>query len=48
MWDTLQVTHEGKFEVKMNRMNKLTHKYELLRMKPEEKIQDMENVLFIL
>lgn len=33
MYNILQVTHEGKNEVKGTRMNTLTHEYELFRIK---------------
>lgn len=42
MWNTLQFTHKGTIEMKTSRVNTLTHKYELFRMKSEEKYQDME------
>lgn len=45
--DTLQVTHEETIEVKMMRKNILTHEYELLRMKLEENIYDMQKPFFI-
>ncbi|RYA57081.1 hypothetical protein DD599_25680, partial [Enterobacter cloacae complex sp. CH23B] len=31
MWDTLQVTYEGKTDVKGSRINTLTHEFELFR-----------------
>jgi len=42
MWDTLQVTHEGRIDVKRSRINTLTHAYELFRMNANESIQDMQ------
>lgn len=42
MWDTLWVTHEGTIDVKMVRMNILTHKYESFKTKTKENIQDMQ------
>ena len=32
IWDTLQVTHEGRTDVKRSRINTLKHEYELFRM----------------
>ena len=42
MWDTLQVTHEGTTNIKISRINTLTHEYELFRMNKNETIQDMK------
>lgn len=40
--DTFQVNHEGTTKEKRERMNTLSHKYELFRMKPRENIYDMQ------
>lgn len=48
MRDTLQVTREGTTEVNRGRINTLAPEYELFRMKLEENIKDMENILFIM
>ncbi|XP_050908751.1 uncharacterized protein LOC127122457 [Lathyrus oleraceus] len=42
MWDALQVSHEGINEVKQSRINTLTQKFELFRMKQEKYIFDMQ------
>ncbi|XP_073220862.1 uncharacterized protein [Cicer arietinum] len=42
MWDTLQQTHEGTTYVKRARINTLMHEYELLNMKKEEFVNDMQ------
>lgn len=42
MWDTLQVTHEGTNKVKQARINSLRQELELIRMKHEETIADMQ------
>ena len=40
-WDRLEVTHEGTTQVKESKINMLVHKYELLKMKPNESILGM-------
>jgi len=47
MWDTLQVTHEGKTDVKRSRINTFTHEYELFRMNQNENIREMQKSLHI-
>ncbi|KAF1858778.1 hypothetical protein Lal_00044283 [Lupinus albus] len=42
MWETLETTHEGTDEVKRSRLNTLSQEYELFRMLPSEKIQDLQ------
>ncbi|KAF1864587.1 hypothetical protein Lal_00039215 [Lupinus albus] len=42
MWDTLETTHEGTEEVKRSRLNTLSQEYEMFRMKPDEKILDLQ------
>lgn len=42
MWETLETTHEGTDEVKRSRLNTLSQEYELFRMLPGEKIQDLQ------
>ncbi|KAF1862227.1 hypothetical protein Lal_00026751 [Lupinus albus] len=42
MWDTLETTHEGTEEVKRSRLNTLSQEYEMFRMKPGEKILDLQ------
>ena len=42
IWDTLQVTHEGTTDVKISRINTLTHEYELFRMNQNETIKYMK------
>ncbi|KAF1877014.1 hypothetical protein Lal_00033567 [Lupinus albus] len=42
MWETLETTHEGTDEVKRSRLNTLSQEYELFRMLPGDKIQDMQ------
>ena len=41
MWDTLTVTYEGTSQVKRNKLNLLTHKYELFSMEENKDIQCM-------
>ncbi|XP_033510259.1 uncharacterized protein [Nicotiana tomentosiformis] len=41
IWEALQTTHEGTTQVKQSKINMLTTKYELFRMKDDESIQDM-------
>ncbi|KAF1883505.1 hypothetical protein Lal_00044274 [Lupinus albus] len=42
MWETLETTHEGTDEVNRSRLNTLSQEYELFRMLPGEKIQDLQ------
>ncbi|KAF1884624.1 hypothetical protein Lal_00028505 [Lupinus albus] len=42
MWDTLEITHEGTEEVKRSRLNTLSQEYEMFRMRPGEKILDLQ------
>ncbi|XP_073224717.1 uncharacterized protein [Cicer arietinum] len=42
MWDTLQETHEGTTDVKRARTNTLMHEYELVNMKKDESINDLQ------
>ncbi|KAF1861405.1 hypothetical protein Lal_00025711 [Lupinus albus] len=42
MWDTLETTHEGTEEVKRSRLNTLFQEYEMFRMRPGEKILDLQ------
>jgi len=41
IWDALVVTHEGKSQVKGNKMDSLIYQYELLKMKSDETISEM-------
>src|SRR3954464_7201440 len=48
VWDTLKTTHEGTSKVKMSRLQLLTTKFENLRMRDDESIQDFHmNILDI-
>ena len=40
-WHNLEVTHEGKNQVKETKINMLVHKYELFKMKPNEPIGEI-------
>lgn len=42
IWDILQITDERTTMVKKARLDTLTHKYELFRMKLEERINQMQ------
>nr|KYP53193.1 hypothetical protein KK1_024819 [Cajanus cajan] len=42
MWDTLQVTHEGKSDVKRSRKHTLIREYELVRMNHGESISEFQ------
>jgi len=42
MWDVLEVTHEGTYEIKRARKNTLIQEYEMFRMKAEETIYDVQ------
>ncbi|WP_374695496.1 hypothetical protein ACEW7V_00205 [Areca yellow leaf disease phytoplasma] len=41
IWDKLEVTHEGTFQVKISKINLLVHNYELFKMEPSEIISAM-------
>ncbi|XP_075109222.1 uncharacterized protein LOC142181011 [Nicotiana tabacum] len=41
LWEALQTAHEGTTQVKQSKIDMLTTKYELFRMKDDESIQDM-------
>ncbi|XP_070013176.1 uncharacterized protein [Nicotiana sylvestris] len=41
IWEALQTAHEGTTQVKQFKINMLTTKFELFRMKDDESIQDM-------
>ncbi|XP_070010442.1 uncharacterized protein [Nicotiana sylvestris] len=41
IWEALQTTYEGTTQVKKSKIDMLTTKYELFRMKDNESIQDM-------
>ncbi|XP_075085059.1 uncharacterized protein LOC142168296 [Nicotiana tabacum] len=41
IWEALQLAHEGTTQVKKSKIDMLTTKYELCRMKDDESIQDM-------
>ncbi|XP_075092140.1 uncharacterized protein LOC142172428 [Nicotiana tabacum] len=41
IWEPLQTAHEGTTQVKQSKIDMLTTKYELFRMKDDESIQDM-------
>ncbi|VFQ70886.1 unnamed protein product [Cuscuta campestris] len=43
MWDKLEVTYEGTDQVRGAKIDFLTQEYEMFRMKPGEKIDDMFN-----
>jgi len=42
MWDTLDVTHEGKNDVKRARKHALIQEYEMFRMQKEEAIAEVK------
>lgn len=46
MWDTVYVTHEGIFEVNRQRLNTLTYKYKLFKMKHEVTIYDKQKDIY--
>ncbi|XP_075103849.1 uncharacterized protein LOC142178407 [Nicotiana tabacum] len=41
IWEAFQTAHEGTTQVKKSKIDMLTTKYELFRMKDDESIQDM-------
>lgn len=41
MWDILSLTYEGLTQIKHNKLNLLTHKYELFTLEEKEDIQTM-------
>ncbi|XP_070039057.1 uncharacterized protein [Nicotiana tomentosiformis] len=41
IWEALQTVHEGTTQVKQSKIDLLTTKYELFRIKDDESIQDM-------
>lgn len=41
-WDILQITREGTTEVRRGMLDTLTHEYELIRIKAEENINQMQ------
>ncbi|XP_070044026.1 uncharacterized protein [Nicotiana tomentosiformis] len=41
IWEALQIAHEGTTQVKQSKIDMLTTKYKLFRMKDDESIQDM-------
>lgn len=41
MWDKLEITYEGTDQVREEKIDFLTHEYELFRMQEGEKIDDM-------
>lgn len=43
IWDLIEVTCEGTFEVKEYKISLLTHKYEVFKMEESEPINDMYN-----
>lgn len=45
MWGILQITYERTTEVKRERLDAITHEYELFKMKPEERINQMQTRL---
>ncbi|XP_068497887.1 uncharacterized protein [Phaseolus vulgaris] len=42
MWEVLEVTHEGTYDVKRSRKHSLIQEYELFRMQSEESIVDVQ------
>ncbi|XP_070046625.1 uncharacterized protein [Nicotiana tomentosiformis] len=44
IWEALQIAHEGTTQVKHSKIDMLTTKYELFRMKDDESIQDMHTL----
>ncbi|XP_050906526.1 uncharacterized protein LOC127120164 [Lathyrus oleraceus] len=42
MWDSLQITYEGTNDVKLARINTLTHEFDLFHMEDGETIADMQ------
>ena len=44
MWDVLEVTHEGRNEVKRARKNTLIQEYKMFKMKSGESICDVQNL----
>ncbi|KAF1891482.1 hypothetical protein Lal_00012370 [Lupinus albus] len=42
MWDTLETTREGTEEVKRSRLKTLSQEYEMFRVRPGEKILDLQ------
>lgn len=46
MWESLQTIHERNNEVNRERFDTLTHEYELFRVKSEENISQMQNMIY--
>ena len=42
IWETLEVTHEGTYDVKRAKINTLTQEYKLFSMNARENISDMQ------
>ncbi|XP_075084058.1 uncharacterized protein LOC142167832 [Nicotiana tabacum] len=44
IWEALQTAHEGATQVKQSKIDMLSTKYELFRMKDDESIQDIQTL----
>jgi len=44
MWNTLAITYERSNQAKCNKLDLLTHKYEMLKIEENEDIQDILDI----